>query len=234
MLDILYGSDILDRMKRFLVGILPYMIALAVGVIIYIVADTAVKDEGLNSLFVNIASGLISIPLVFISYEAISKMTSRNLRNSLFQSIISEINGSIENLIRQMAIILNLKRSTLTDLFQAFTDMDDDDIREKLHAGKIDVAELEKINTSLNQTAHKQAAIEILSESQTMTILTLSKEVHELSKKAKFSKNKASPSPATKKEMVKNIVNIGNLTQTWAESIEKDVAENHARIKTTE
>ena len=92
-------------MKKFFIKILPFLVAFASGIFLYILTDKFIGDTGLNNLLINIASGLVSIPLVFIFYDGINQITSRNLHNSVFESVTVEIN-------KLNQLVINFNRNT--------------------------------------------------------------------------------------------------------------------------
>lgn len=69
-------------MKRYFLKIIPYLFALCFGLILYYVAIKS--EENIRSLFINIASVFIAIPLLFIIYELIQKYSKRKLNKEIF------------------------------------------------------------------------------------------------------------------------------------------------------
>ena len=51
-------------MKKLFTKILPFLVAFLSGIILYLLTDKFISDVGLNNLLINVASGLVSIPLV--------------------------------------------------------------------------------------------------------------------------------------------------------------------------
>lgn len=217
-------------MKKLIIKILPYFVALMTGITVYLLTETLIKDSGLNNLLINIASGLISIPLVFVFYEVINKITSRNLHNSLFESVTFEINTHLVNLINILCAALNHPNLKNVQDLDDFLNLDSNDISQILSLKNTQITTpLYTVKENLTTIIHKQSSFEILSEEQIASILNIIKEISILIK------NMSQQIPLKqrthfKKLLAQDIERIIDNITLWIESGKKDAFQNHARF----
>lgn len=215
-------------MKKLLIKVLPFLVAFITGILMYIVTVKLIKDSGLNNLLINIASGLISIPLVFIFYDVINIITSRKLHNSIFESVTFEINTQLFELIRFICSLLQISVPENTSDLDDFLELDNNEILHKLTLTNTQIQTLEEIKKQLLTIIHKQTTLEILSEQQISAILSIIKAITYLIKDLK-QKESIKPSKL-KKNCVQNIIYIIDNLTAWIENGQKDAFHTHARF----
>ena len=69
-------------MQRFYLRLLPYLISLFVGVLIFAVVDY-ITNPDLQNLVLNISAGLISVPFIFICYEFVKNFSEKKIKNKI-------------------------------------------------------------------------------------------------------------------------------------------------------
>lgn len=220
------------RMKRLFVQILPYFVALAAGTLIYLFGVNMVQDANLNNMIINIASGLISIPMVFICYEVVNKITSRKLHNSLFMNVTFDINGFLIQLINTVRGLLGEKDALTAQSMNAFLDLGTMEIEGMMQIDSSAAVVLENLKDKLSDIIHKDSTLEILSESQISTLLDITKNTGLLAKGIEFAAHHKDG--RSKKNLAVNIENIINGLSTWLEDGEREALENHAQFKFNE
>lgn len=216
-------------MKKLFIKILPFLVAFISGILLYTITDNFITDTGLNNLLINVAAGLVSIPLVFIFYDVINKITSRNLHNSLFESITIEINNQLIELISYLSNILNLKQPETLNELDDFLDLEQSEIYQNLPILPVKTEPLKDIKDQLMQVVHKPSSFEILTETQISALLNITKEISFLIKNLSKKSEKKNLSKH-KKIIAMNIEYIITNLTTWIESGKKDAFHNHARF----
>ncbi|MBQ8250919.1 MAG: hypothetical protein IJY92_03280 [Alphaproteobacteria bacterium] len=219
-------------MKKLFIKILPFWVAFASGILLYIVTDKFVSDVGLNNLLINVAAGLVSIPLVFIFYDVINKITSQKLHNSLFESVTIEINSQLIDLIKELAALMDEKEPENMESLEDFLSLEQSDILKSLKLGKVDIKKLEAIKQELVLEIHKPTSFDILSEKQISSILNIVKEITFLIKNIDQS-NTVKETTKHKKIIALNVEYIFINLTTWIESGTKDAFHNHGRFSLT-
>lgn len=220
-------------MKMLFIKILPYLVAFISGIILYFLTEKLITDSGLNNLMVNIASGLVSIPMVFIFYDVINKITSRTLHNSIFESVTFEINSQLVELINFISVLLQINTPSVTEELDDFLELENNEIYQKLDIKKTDIKILETIKSNLMSVIHKQSSFEILNEKQISSILNIIKETTFLIKNLNLPE-KSKLTAKQKKIIALNIEYIINNLTIWIENGKKDAFSTHARFSLTD
>ena len=215
------------------IKILPYLVAFISGIILYFLTEKLITDSGLNNLMVNIASGLVSIPMVFIFYDVINKITSRTLHNSIFESVTFEINSQLVELINFISALLQINTPSVTEELDDFLELENNEIYQKLDIKKTDIKILETIKSNLISVIHKQSSFEILNEKQISSILNIIKETTFLIKNLNLPE-KSKLTAKQKKIIALNIEYIINNLTIWIENGKKDAFSTHARFSLTD
>ncbi|MGB2579582.1 hypothetical protein AAIR98_001501 [Elusimicrobium simillimum] len=119
-------------MKNFFIRIMPYVISMSVGITIYALSGIYLKDSALNDLNVNIAAGLMSIPLVFISYEVFNNLSNKKLKDSLQRHLLNDINDTILNIIANLRTLLSQTNEFSPEELDIFLNMDAANIKKNI------------------------------------------------------------------------------------------------------
>lgn len=209
-------------MKTFILRVTPYVITLIAGMVIYYYAEYVIEDEGMNGLLVGVASGLVSVPLVFICYEVVSEICNNRLKKTLLAHLVFEINYVIIDIIREMKDVLGYKPELSKDNINEFLDMDKKDIGKRL---KIDPKDAEMLKTQkvhLSNILYKDSNMDVLPNEQIRTVLKIVKELGVAAKELEFYKK-------TKKRTV-----IDNAAYTlmqalgdWVDYVDEDAIFEH-------
>ena len=69
-------------MQKFYLRVLPYIISLFVGIIIFALVDY-ITNPNWQNLILNISAGLISVPLIFICYEFIKNISEQKIKSKI-------------------------------------------------------------------------------------------------------------------------------------------------------
>ncbi|MGN0929641.1 MAG: hypothetical protein ACI4N3_03295 [Alphaproteobacteria bacterium] len=113
-------------MKKLILKLLPYIICVLTGIIIFFIERFTLNPD-IQNLVLNISSGLISVPFVFISYELVKNITERKLRARINTYIKYHIEKSLFGVLKYFyawfypteknpIIITDAKLDTLFDL----------------------------------------------------------------------------------------------------------------------
>lgn len=103
-------------MKSLGLRLLPYALALAAGGALYGLTVLYVEDAGLNGLMVNVASGLLSVPIVFIGYELVKAVCDRRLNRELSEHLYFELNEAVVGLLAALRRLVDAGDITAENL----------------------------------------------------------------------------------------------------------------------
>lgn len=102
-------------MKKLFFNILPYLISTLFGAVIFVSAEFFEKDS-VSDLLVNVAAGLLSLPLIFICYEFVKSATSAKLNKAMREHFDAEIRRIMRDIIESLKQITPpLPDETLND-----------------------------------------------------------------------------------------------------------------------
>lgn len=113
-------------MRKLILRLLPYVICVLTGIVIFFVERFTLNPD-VQNLVLNISSGLISVPFVFISYELVKNVTERKLRARINTYIKFHIEKSFFGILKYFyawfypteknpIVITDAKLDTLFDL----------------------------------------------------------------------------------------------------------------------
>ena len=71
-----------DKMQKFYLRVLPYIISLLTGILIFAIVDY-ITNPNWQNLILNISAGLISVPFIFICYELIKNISEQKIKNKI-------------------------------------------------------------------------------------------------------------------------------------------------------
>lgn len=95
-------------MKWLGLRLLPYLIALGAGGALYAATVLYIRDEGLSGLLVNVASGLLSVPIVFIGYEIVKAACDRRLNNALLAHVYFDLDAAVIELLSALRRLVDV------------------------------------------------------------------------------------------------------------------------------
>lgn len=212
-------------MKTFLLKITPYIIALFAGVVVYLYA-IELKDDNLNNLLINVAAGLVSVPLVFMCYEVINEICSRNIKKTLLEHLSFEVNYIIIDIIKNLKDILGISGRLDEKNLNDFLDTDEKTIKEKL---KIDISladSLKNYKQQLLNLIYKDSNMEVLPNDQIQNLLVIAKELGIISRELDHynkTRNKEPIESAT--------YNLMQSTGDWVNYCEQNSILQHSHFK---
>ena len=218
-------------MKKLFTKLLPFLVAFCSGICLYVLTDKYITDNGLNNLLINVASGLVSIPLVFIFYDVINQITSRKLHNTLFESVSVDINNQLTLLINIICELLQMEPPKNISELDDFLELENNEIYQKLNLIKADSDPLRDIKKELTNIIHKPVTFEILSEKQIAALLNIVKEITFLIKNLNSTPDKKGKH---KKIISLNLEYIIENMMVWIENGKKEALRNHGRFSLSE
>lgn len=86
-------------MQRLFLKILPYIICILTGIIVFLFEKFTI-DPDIKNMVINISSGLISVPFVFISYELVKNITEQKIRARITGYIKFHIEKSLFGMLK--------------------------------------------------------------------------------------------------------------------------------------
>lgn len=98
-----------NKIRNFLLRVLPYIVSIAGGVVLFSVSLDNVRDPAIEGLISNISASLLAIPLVFLLYDYTTTRVSRRLRESLVAGMNDKINTIMLHVILILRRMMKLR-----------------------------------------------------------------------------------------------------------------------------
>lgn len=222
------------NLKNFILRLFPYVIAIIIGLIIFlIVHKIEYRDADVSNLLINISSDLLSIPFVFICYEVVNNFINRDLNNILFKSTTFDINSIIINIINDIRINLGFKDTINKDNLEDFLLLNKENIQDYLdnenNLNKDILDKMLKNSDNLKEIIRKTSTIQVLTPDQIKNLLYLSKEI-EISHTKLVKLADTAISDTDKKFLSLIFANIIESIRNWLENFEVDAIINHQNM----
>lgn len=94
------------NLKALFYNLLPKLLVIIAGVLFYILASFYLDDD-LKNLVIGIGGSLISIPLVFISYEVWQKKSHRKINESVYEYAERKMQASIMAVSTKLELLID-------------------------------------------------------------------------------------------------------------------------------
>lgn len=162
-------------MKTFFLRLLPYLIALIIGVSLYILADNHIKDESLNGLMMSIAGGLLSVPMIFICYEIVKQRCEKAVKESISDHLYFELNHHVVNVLVCVAKLFKADKID-SETLEKYTQLHKTALKNLIQLNPVlaDYFTIEK--TAINNIIHNSKSLNALENDDIHTILQISKQ----------------------------------------------------------
>lgn len=208
------------RLKNLFLRLLPYFISMVAGYVIYMLSLKYVNDTEFSGLLSNIAAGLLSIPLVFISYELVNDICTRDIKNSMLKNLIFEINYPVIEIIKTTQTMLGLPQEIDEDALYNLMRKTKKFIKANLQIKKQFADNFTQDKDKLFQLTHNNPNLGVLSDAQIKALMMINKYITIIAK-AIEGKN------ANKLLIEENIYLLLGALNKWMDLVEEDAIINH-------
>lgn len=220
-------------MNALYLRLLPYLISITGGVAVYIVAEVHIgREEGMYGLITGIASGLLSIPLIFICYEAVNQVCSQRLRRTLFEHLNFEINSIIIDTLRQIKVIIGHTEPLCAKSLNCLFGLTAKDIQSRIVLDATAAQQLRQVKDDILRAIshHTRGRHDVLTDKETENLLGIGKEADTVFREILFLLEQ----PHEKRELQHLATNIQQLIthiSNWIEAAENEALINHQHFR---
>lgn len=197
-------------LRDFLLKMIPYVLSIAGGLVLFIVTKDDVHDPNVTDLINNIAASLLSIPLVFLLYDYSNYRVSKQLKKTLADNMGDKINVLLLKLIITIRQIIGI-RGKLT--FTSLNNMDDISITHiatKIKITPSAINNLRQCRDDIDNLIYHNANSNVLSGDQIQSLSGLMRALSQLITEHEFRRNHRAAA-----KYIKNI--ISHITD-WMDS----------------
>ena len=197
-------------LRDFLLKMIPYVLSIVGGLVLFIVTKDDVHDPNVTDLINNIAASLLSIPLVFLLYDYSNYRVSKQLKKTLADNMGDKINVLLLKLIITTRQIIGI-RTKLT--FTSLNNMDDISITHiatKIKITPSAINNLRQCRDDIDNLIYHNANSNVLSGDQIQSLSGLMHALSQLINEHEFRRNHRAAA-----KYIKNI--ISHITD-WMDS----------------
>ena len=197
-------------LRDFLLKMIPYVLSIAGGLVLFIVTKDDIHDPNMTDLINNIAASLLSIPLVFLLYDYSNYRVSKQLKKTLADNMGDKINVLLLKLIITIRQIIGI-RTKLT--FTSLNNMDDISITHiatKIKITPSAINNLRQCRDDIDNLIYHNANSNVLSGDQIQSLSGLMRALSQLINEHEFRRNHRAAA-----KYIKNI--ISHITD-WMDS----------------
>ena len=126
-------------MRKIIIKTIPYLLAFAGGIVIYLFSIHQIHDDNLTGLISNVAASLIAIPLMFLLYDYSNYKLNRKLNKTLFEGFSFEINSCVLKLLRTLRQVMGVKKELSWAVIENMLDKKAKDIKNSLKVTAQDI-----------------------------------------------------------------------------------------------
>ncbi|MDD4556189.1 MAG: hypothetical protein PHE89_02520 [Alphaproteobacteria bacterium] len=166
-----------NRIKNLLLRLLPYLISILSGAFIYHLSMLYLDNSDLSVLLMNIASTLLSIPIMFIFYELINEICTKNLNNSISKGLIFEINYIISDLVKIFQQLLGRDAPLDEEELYLLLSSNREEVAQNLSLSKDAIALLDAERKKLFEFTHGNFNLSVLSDPQIKSLMAIIRNV---------------------------------------------------------
>ncbi len=206
-------------MKALFFNLFPFVFSMAVGVSTYVVADVFIESEGLNGLMVSVASGLLSIPFVFISYELVKSACTRRLNRDILEHLDTEAKHCVIGVVKDLHLLIPPRGMNLDE----YLDLQKHQLKKIIPTSfTFDIAPLMEQKALIDRLLVGNRHVELMPPDQLRALLDISRQISLLNLQLK--------KQARCDEFLFEIIfNMLGAIRRWTDSIEDDetIANSH-------
>lgn len=209
-------------MKTSFLRLLPYLIALAIGVLLYLVADNHIEDGSLNGLMMNISAGLLSVPMVFICYEIVKQRCDKTVNESISDHLYFELNHHVVNIMLTVGKLIQVDRIDDETLIK-YTQMHKDALKKQIHPNPELATSFNTQRNAINNIIRNTKSLDVMADHDIHTILQISKQAGMIANELQYTKIQE-----TQNQLTDSVAAMISFISKWADSQEENFLKHHS------
>lgn len=209
-------------MKTLFLRLLPYMIALSIGIFLFIVTDLFIEHASLNGLLMSIAGGLLSVPIVFICYEVIKQRCDQTLNENLADHLYFELNHGMVELLTCISKLLGLSKITAEELPQ-YAQMHKSSLKKLMQYRPELSADFFDAKNTIDHIIHNSKHMDILPDGDIRLILSTSKQTGIIARELQYC-----ASEEIKNQLLDSTSILLSYIAQWANAQEENFSNHHS------
>lgn len=177
-------------MHDFLLKMIPYVLSIAGGLVLFIVTKDDIHDPNMTDLINNIAASLLSIPLVFLLYDYSNYRVSKQLQKTMADSVGDKINVILLRVAIVIRGIIGMRKKLTFMTLNNMSDISVSRISTRLKITPSALSELHSLHDQLYDFIYHGANTNVLSVDQIQSLSGLLREISQLINEHEFRRNR--------------------------------------------
>ena len=178
------------RLHDFLLKMIPYVLSIAGGLVLFIVTKDDIHDPNMTDLINNIAASLLSIPLVFLLYDYSNYRVSKQLQKTMADSVGDKINVILLRVAIVIRGIIGMRKKLTFMTLNNMSDISVSRISTRLKITPSALSELHSLHDQLYDFIYHGANTNVLSVDQIQSLSGLLREISQLINEHEFRRNR--------------------------------------------
>ena len=178
------------RLHDFLLKMIPYVLSIAGGLVLFIVTKDDIRDPNMTDLINNIAASLLSIPLVFLLYDYSNYRVSKQLQKTMADSVGDKINVILLRVAIVIRGIIGMRKKLTFMTLNNMSDISVSRISTRLKITPSALSELHSLHDQLYDFIYHGANTNVLSVDQIQSLSGLLREISQLINEHEFRRNR--------------------------------------------
>ncbi len=178
------------KLRNILLKMIPYVLSVAGGLILFIVTKDEVHNPNVTDLINNISASLLSIPLVFLLYDYTNYRVSKQLNKTMADSMTDKINIILLNLIMIIRQMLGIRRTLTFASMNKMSNLSQSKIVANLKITQNLANELRTYRDEIDNMIYNGAKPNVLTGAQVQMLTGLVRELSLLINEHSFRRNR--------------------------------------------
>ncbi len=178
------------KLRNILLKMIPYVLSVAGGLILFIVTKDEVHNPNVTDLINNISASLLSIPLVFLLYDYTNYRVSKQLNKTMADSMTDKINIILLNLIMIIRQMLGIRRTLTFASMNKMSNLSQSKIVANLKITQNLANELRTYRDEIDNMIYNGAKPNVLTSAQVQMLTGLVRELSLLINEHSFRRNR--------------------------------------------
>lgn len=177
-------------LRTFFLKLLPYLMSITGGIILYAGAVDNAPNENLRGLIINVSASLLSIPLVFLLYDYTNSRVARQMKKNLANSMSDRLNMLMLNIIIMLREMMNVRSKISTENINRMLMWRASEIRKRLKITPKIKQDLHEYHNELDTLLYRNGQNNTINLDIFQTLSYLSREMTRLINENNFRRNK--------------------------------------------
>ena len=143
------------KLRNILLKSIPYLLSIAGGITLFVLTKDNVHNPNVADLINNIASSLLSIPVVFLLYDYSNYRISRQLNKTLASNMSSRVSNVVLNLAITVRSMLGLRGKITLESINKMQNLRPSNIASRLKITPAHMQSLRDYHTALEDIIYK-------------------------------------------------------------------------------